>query len=337
MGAALQDCVAGNDNCFPVSVVFLCRDADLVKPQSVPRGERAGCFLEDIGHFQEAAAFLRDEKRQRYLTGAVGGNRGQQERSSRDQGPVVGQSPGGADFLRGIQEIKVIFYGQDFPLGVVGGPKRPVDVLVLEKSRVRAPVGVDQSVQAEVRVMLQLSVISAVEKDVFAGRCFALVDGVVAPLPDKAAAESGIDFRQVPVFFEVAGAVAHGVAVFHQQERLVGRALQVVRHLGEGRVHAPEEVDVGDVELPVAAQVESAFVVGEPGGVRLFGPPQGPLESDAVAALIAHGPDQDAGTVAVPDDHGPDPVQRGLNERRVVGDSDMSQAHAFRVIILAKI
>ena len=197
----------------------------------------------------------------------------------------------------------MVFHYEDFSFCVVGSSERTVDVLVFEQSGMRLPVGIDQTVQAEVGVVLELSMVSAVPIHVLSCRCFALVDGVVAPLPDKTAAEGRILLRQVQVFLEVAGAVAHGVAVFHQQKRLVRIIIQIISHFGKSRVHASEQVDVGDVELAVAAQIECALVMCQACGICLFGPPQSPLKGDSVAALISHGPDKNAGAVAVPDDH----------------------------------
>ena len=212
-----------------------------------------------------------------------------------------------------------------------------MDVLVFQKTRVRLPVGIDKAVQTEVGVVLELAVISAVPVHVPAGRCFAIVDGVVAPLPDKTAAQRGILLRQIQIFLEIAGSVAHGVAVFHQEERLVGIIVQIIRHLGKGGVHAAEEIDVRDVEFPVAAEIKGALIVSQPCGIRFFGPAERLLEGDSVAAFIAHGPDQNAGAVAVPQDHGAHPVQRGLDEVRIVRDPDVGQAHALRVVILIKV
>ena len=210
-------------------------------------------------------------------------------------------------------------------------------VLIFEKSRVGPPVGIDKAIQTEVGVMLEFSVVSAVKEDRFALRCFAAPNSVVTPFPYKAAAESGIFFRKIPVFFEIAGAVAHGVTVLHQKERFVRILFQVLGHFGKGRVHAPEQIDVGDVVSPVAAEIVSAFIVRKPRGIRLFGPSEGPLEGDAEAALVAHGPDQDAGAVAISDDHGAHSVQRGLYKGRVVRDAHVSQAHPLRVILFIKI
>ena len=294
-------------------------------------------LLEHIGDLQIAASLFGNEEGQRDLGRAVRLDRGKEQCAVGDHRSVQHQSPGGADLGRGVQEIQMILYCEDLSLHIVGSSQRPVDVLVFQKTRVRLPVGIDKAVQTEVGVVLELAVISAVPVHVPAGRCFAIVDGVVAPLPDKAAAQRGIFFRQIQILLEIAGAVAHCVAVFHQEERLVGIIVQIIRHLGKGGVHAAEEIDVRDVEFPVAAEIKGALVVSQPCGIRFFGPAERLLEGDSVAAFIAHGPDQNAGAIAVSQDHGSNPVQRGLDEVRIIRDPDMGQPHSLGVVVLAKI
>ena len=113
--------------------------------------------------------------------------------------------------------------------------------------------------------------------------------------------------------------------------------LQILCYLGKSRIHTPEQINVRNIKFPVPAQVERALVMGQPCRIRFFGPAEGLLKGDPIAALIPHGPDQDTGTVAVPYDHGPDPVQGSFYEIRIVGDPDMGQTHPFRVIILPKV
>ena len=64
----------------------------------------------------------------------------------------------------------------------------------------RRPVGKHKAVQAEIPVVLKLAVVAAVPVHGFPVRRCSLIDGMVAPLPDKTAAQAGILFRQIPVF-----------------------------------------------------------------------------------------------------------------------------------------
>ena len=59
--------------------------------------------------------------------------------------------------------------------------------------------------------------------------------------------------------------------------------------------------------------------MGETGAVIGLDPCQSLLKCHAVCALISHGPDNNAGTVPVPDDTAPDAVKNGFTEFRVVG------------------
>ena len=159
---------------------------------------------------------------------------------------------------------------------------------------------------------------------------------MVAPFPDKTAAERRVLLCKIQIFLEIAGAVAHGMAVFHQQKGLVRRIFQIVRHLVESRIHTPVEVDIGDIKLPDRTCIESALVGRQPGRVVFSGPAQSFLKRAAVTAFVAHGPDQYGGAVPVPDDHGPDPVQSRLDEIRIVRDTEMRLAHPLRVILFSE-
>ena len=230
----------------------------------------------------------------------------------------------------------MVFYGEELPVGGIGSAQRSVDVFVLHKAGVRCPVRIDKAVQAEVAVVLKFAVVAAVPIHRLSIVSQAFVDGVVAPLPDEAAAEGGVFLGKIQILFEIAGAVAHGVAVFHKQKRLFRVVVQIVRDFIEARVHAADDVDVRHVVFAVESSVVGALVGGQPRGVCLFSPAQSGFESAPVPALIAHGPDKDAGAVAVTKDHGADPVHCRLDEIGIVSDPDMSPAHALVVVVLVE-
>ena len=256
------------------------------------------------------------------------------QRSPRDLRSVQSQRPGGADPARRIREIHVVLHCEELPVRVVRSAQRPVDVLVLQKPCVRRPVRIDQPVQAEVPVVLQLSVVSAVPVHLLPVIRCSLIDRMIAPLPNESAAECRIFLGQVQILLEVTWAVAHGMAVLHEEERLVRLVVEVIRDFVKTRVHAPDEVDTRDIEVLVGAFIERALIGREPRRVGLLCPAQSLFERAAVTALVSHRPDQDRGAVPVPDDHGTDPVQRRLDEIRVVRDPDMRLAHPLRVVLL---
>ena len=258
------------------------------------------------------------------------------QRSLRDLRSVQCQGPGCADFFGGICKVHVVFHSEDLPSGVVRGAQRSVNVFVLQKTCVRRPVRIDQSVQAEIPVVLQLAVISAVPVHGLPVFGRSLVDRVVAPLPDKAAAERRVMLCKIQIFLEIAGTVTHGMAVFHQQKRFVRLIVQIVRHLIESGIHAAEEIDIGDIKLPDRSRVESTLIGRQPCRIVFFGPVQSFLKSAAVTAFVAHGPYQYGGAIPVPYDHRSNPVQGRLNEIRVVGYTEMHLAHPLHVILLSK-
>ena len=98
---------------------------------------------------------------------------------------------------------------------VVGNdPRRTVYVFVFQKTGVHPAVRIDQTVHAEVSVVRELAAVAAVSVDFPAVRRCSPVDGVVAPLPDKAAADAVVLLHELEIIFQIARAVAHGVTVF---------------------------------------------------------------------------------------------------------------------------
>ena len=130
--------------------------------------------------------------------------------------------------------------------------------------------------------------ITAVPVHGFAVFGSSFVDGVIAPFPDEAAAEGGVLFRQIEILFKVTGAVSHRVTVFDEQKRFLRGLVQIFGDFPKRGIHAAEEVDVRCVIIPVAAQIKSALVVCEPGGVGFFGPAKGFFKGTAVTAFVPH-------------------------------------------------
>ena len=108
----------------------------------------------------------------------------------------------------------------------------------------RSSVGENKSVDAEVSVVRGVSEIAAV--GIFYPSVGELHrNGMVAELPHAAAEERVMLIESLPVFFEVAGAVAHCVAVLAEEERLGDDGIFgiVLHDLVDLRVH--EALDVG--------------------------------------------------------------------------------------------
>ena len=200
-----------------------------------------------------------------------------------------------------------------------------------------SPVGIHQPVQTEVPVMLQLSVISAVPVHRLPVFRDPLVYRMVAPFPDEAPAKARVFFDQFPVLQEISGTVAHGMTVFHQQQRLFRVVLQIRFDLLKGRIHPSDEVDLVKLVFPVFWQIIGTLIGGEPCRVRLLRPPERFLKGASVPALVPHGPDQDAGTVPVPQHHGTHPVQGRLDEGRIIRDPPVGQLHSLRIVVFPEI
>ena len=234
---------------------------------------------------------------------------------------VAAHLVGDAQVLGQVGVVEVVVDGEQALLLVVlddaGGA---LDVLELGESRVGDAVGRDEPVDAEVAVVDGLVVVAAVELDRPAVIAGPGGDRVVAPLPHEAAAHALVGPDDLPVVLEVAGAVAHGVAVLHEDEGLVGVGVQVVADLLDGRVHAAVQVDAGVVVAALGVAVVGALVVSQPRGVEVLDPEERRLEGAAVGALVAGGPGDDAGAVLLAVDAQPHAVDGGLGPLRVVGD-----------------
>ena len=83
----------------------------------------------------------------------------------------------------------------------------------------RTSVRIYQAVQAEIPVMLQFTIVAAIQIDVFTLRGLAAIYCMVAEFPDKSAAQSRILFDQLMVIFNISGSVSHSMAVFYKQKR----------------------------------------------------------------------------------------------------------------------
>ena len=189
---------------------------------------------------------------------------------------------------------------------VVGEGHRLVDALHLCEFGCPGAVGRDDTIVEEVAlvgtgiVVAAHVLVEAVDLGLTAEDGLRVDDGLVHPVPDAAADTEVAIFDDVPVFLEVAKAVAHGVSIFAHEEGLVtlvagGFSL----HIGQRGIH-----DGVDVRPLRAARVSRAFVVD---GAWIEGAHSvvGSRKVAAYAALVAQGPEDDGGVVAVAQ-HGAD-------------------------------
>ncbi len=77
-----------------------------------------------------------------------------------------------------------------------------------------------------------------------------VIYALVYPVPDTSADGAVGGFDVVPVFFEIADGIAHGVGVFADKVRAgVRHAVLVFKHTHAG-VHAGSQIGIGPVFLP---------------------------------------------------------------------------------------
>ena len=176
---------------------------------------------------------------------------------------------------------------------------RTVDILVFHQTGAGSSVGIYQTINTEVAVMGPFTAITAVQVLCLAVLSNTGVDCVVTPLPDETAAHDVMLLDELPVVFQVAGAVAHGVCIFAHQEGLVRVGVQITLQTLQGRVHIAVQVDVGEIILTLAAAVLAALIMGQTSGIEMLGPGKGCLEAASVGAFITHGPADDRGAVLV--------------------------------------
>ena len=302
--------------------VVLILQSDLVKAQLKALGDQLRGVLGVISDLQEAASLGRDLDIQGYGAGHMGcDGRDLVQLPLLHQSAVTSDLIGCGDVVLQGNKIHIVVQGHLARLLVIiHHTHRAMYVLVLQKAGVGAAVGVNQAVHAEVAVVGILTVVAAVPVHILTVGSLALIDGVIAPLPDETAGHAVVGLDELPVVLQIAGAVAHGVGVFAHQVGLVGlRIVHILLQGFQGRVHIAVEVDVGEIVLALAAAVLSALVVGQAGGVEVLGPGQGRLEAATVGALVAHGPADDAGSVLVPLDAALGAFHGGLQELGVVG------------------
>ena len=141
---------------------------------------------------------------------------------------------------------------------------------------------------------------------------------MVAPLPDKAAAHNRIAIHELPVVFQIAGAVAHGMGILTKQVWLIRIAVYIGLKGLQIRVHIRAQINIGVVILLVAAVILGALIVGKAAGIKLFCPGQSGFEAASICTFVAHTPDNNTGTVLIPLYAELDAVQSSIHIFRVV-------------------
>ena len=184
----------------------------------------------------------------------------------------------------------------------------------------RPSVRIHQAVHAEISVVGIFPGIPAVVVNVPAVLRFSFPGGVVAPLPDETTAEFILGVHQFHIILDVPGAVAHGVDKLAQNQRFFHPAVfAVLLYPLHGRIHPAHHVQHGQVVFVSRALPDASFVMEKPGGIIFFDPSARLFEILPVAALVAHGPENYAAFVFVPDYIALLPVEKGFLPVRILG------------------
>ena len=315
--------------CLLVSAVHSGFQSNLIEAQLKACGKQFGGFFQLVDELQVSTALSRNSDIQADRAFGVGQDRGNPiHLTALDYLAVA------IDF---ITDGQVVIHGHEVHVVMEGNnagflielldTDRTVHILILHHAGMGAAVGIHKTVHTEVAVVGIFTVVTAVPVHRLAVFCLALVDCVVTPLPDKAAAHDLVGLNELPVVFQIARAVAHGVGVFAHQVGLVRVAVHILLQSLQRRVHVGIQVDVREVVLALSAAVLGAFVVGQTGGIEMLGPGQSSFEAAAVGTFVAHGPADDAGTVLIPDDTPLGAVQGCFQEVGVVGEGLVPMLH----------
>ena len=198
-----------------------------------------------------------------------------------------------------------------------------------------SPVREHQAVHAEVSVMRILSCISAVMVHLPSILRFPFIGGVVAPLPDKAAAEAIVFVDLLHIILNVSGAVSHGVHELTLDKRfflagcgkifinLPGRSIHMAFHIQHGFI------------LHMSFRLEmAALIMHQSGGIILLHPASRFLDVGAHAGLIAQRPENDTALVLIPDHVAPAAVNHSLSVSRIFRELTEGFLRTASVLIL---
>ena len=196
-----------------------------------------------------------------------------------------------------------------------------MEIFRLGHGWVRAAIREDQAVDAEVTVVDRVTEVAAIRPvchPIFIHFGKALVD----PVPDEATLQAMIALDGLPVFFQVADAVAHGMSVFaHDEGAGIFGVFGVGDDIGHLGVHRAAQIG-GEVaasfpDFQITA-ADGALVVDDAVGVVAPNEPGHRIMIRTVAALVAQRPDQNAGMVFVTLHHPDAAFYEGVEPFRLV-------------------
>ncbi len=170
--------------------------------------------------------------------------------------------------------------------------------------------------------------VAAVGVHFLSGNGSARLDGMVAPLPDKAPADAVVLLNQLKVILQVAGAVAHGVTVLTHHIGKGAVLLKILMDFRQSRVHPAVHIQIAEIAVRPWG-IAGRLIVGQTGGIKFLCPLKRLLKGAAISAFVAHGPDYHAGTVLVPLHTALGSVHRCLGKFRVIRNGSSPESAPF--------
>ena len=204
---------------------------------------------------------------------------------------------------------------------VVGNyPCRAVHIFIFQQTGMRGTIRVYQTIHTEIAIMDLLPMIPAVIINGLSILCFSMCNGVIAPLPDKAAAHPVKFLDYLEVILKIPGSVSHAVAILYQQERFTGIFLQVFPNLIQGRIHAAIQVNVpifiGFPTFPVSG----TLILCQAARIKYFCPCKCLFKVTAIRTFISHRPHHDRRAVLIPLHHQLHAIYNGSFPHRIIRD-----------------
>ena len=303
---------------FLISAVTILQ-FKLVKAKRMTLGQQFSSFLQVIGELQVAIALLGDIQLQRNRTFAAGQNHRQLPcLTGRYDRTVTSQLIGNRQIVFQIQECKLVAQGHDAGSLIVRRTSGAMHVFKFHDAGMRPSVGVHKAIHAEVSVMNQLVMIATVVIHGFPVFSITLEHSMIQEFPYETTTETRIGFKLLEIILQVTGAVAHGMRVFALDKGLVGILRQIFIHEFQGSIHLAPQIQVGIIILTVIIYILGGFIMGQTAGIKVLRPSQCQFKAATVGRLIAHGPNNSAGTVLIPLNHPLYTVHDRTNEIRIV-------------------
>ena len=185
------------------------------------------------------------------------------------------------------------------------------DILVIVLDRLEllrgSSVAIHNPVSAEITVMGLFPMVAAVKEDRFAIPVPG-PDGLIQEIPDEAALIAHFLVGVFRILVHGPVGIAHGMGIFTKNERLFRLFFQVLTDFDHRRIHLAVDIR----RFRIALIPGNALVVNRACSVQTMEQPADLQDHLSAHGLIAAAPDQDAGMVLVPLDHGIGPVQKNL-------------------------